>query len=153
MPVTDRLLARLLRDRWFVRAPIGAYRHGFGWLFGSRILMLEHIGRKSGEPRYVCLEVVERPAPDRVVVVSGFGAASQWYQNLAANPVCRVSIGRRRSIPTRARMMSDDEASAALAAYQEKHPQAWERLRGAIEAAVGAPVTALPMVELALSGN
>jgi len=44
--------ARLLRTRAFVRAPIGLFRAGLGWLFGSRILMLEHRGRRSGSRRY-----------------------------------------------------------------------------------------------------
>jgi hypothetical protein len=34
--------------------------------------------------------------------------------------------------------------------YQTVHPKAWERLRGAIETAVGNPVDGLPMVELTL---
>ncbi|QKT08856.1 nitroreductase family deazaflavin-dependent oxidoreductase [Gordonia sp. X0973] len=150
MPITDGLFARLLQNRRFVRAPIAAYRHGFGWLFGSRMLLLEHTGRKSGLPRYVCLEVVERPAADRIVIVSGFGEKAQWYQNLRRHPDCHVSIGGRRDIPARARMMSDDESGAALQDYQRAHPQAWKRLRGAIEAAVGASVDTLPMVELTL---
>jgi hypothetical protein len=34
-----------------MRAPIWIYRAGAGGLFGSRILMIGHIGRKSGAPR------------------------------------------------------------------------------------------------------
>ncbi|MFT4199734.1 nitroreductase family deazaflavin-dependent oxidoreductase [Gordonia sp. (in: high G+C Gram-positive bacteria)] len=122
MSPVDDLFARLLRDRWFVRAPIGAYRHGFGWLFGTRVLMLEHTGRTSGLPRYVCLEVVARPAPDRIVVASGFGDRSQWYRNLRVTPECRVSVGRLRDVPARARMMSDEESAAVLEGYQREHP-------------------------------
>src|SRR5690606_12262413 len=59
--------ARVLRTRSLVRAPIALYKAGLGWLLGSRILMLEHRGRSSGLRRYVCLEVVERPSPDRIV--------------------------------------------------------------------------------------
>ncbi|MGH7735078.1 MAG: nitroreductase family deazaflavin-dependent oxidoreductase, partial [Gemmatimonadales bacterium] len=33
--------AGLLRVRWLVRAPIGLYRARLGFLFGSRLLMLE----------------------------------------------------------------------------------------------------------------
>ena len=67
-----------------VRAPITLYRHGLGWVFGRRVLMLEHTGRRSGQARFVCLEVVERPGPDRVVIVSGFGERAEWYRNLHA---------------------------------------------------------------------
>jgi hypothetical protein len=36
--------ARLLRSRWLMRAPIWLYRARLGFLFRSRMLMLEHIG-------------------------------------------------------------------------------------------------------------
>jgi deazaflavin-dependent oxidoreductase (nitroreductase family) len=144
------LAARALRIRAVVRAPIRLYRHGLGWVFGQRVLMLEHTGRRSGQARFVCLEVVDRPGPDRVVIVSGFGERSDWYRNLRTEPGCFVSTGRLRRIPARARFMTSEEASAALGRYQRAHPGAWDRLRRAIEKAVGHPVGQLPMVELLL---
>jgi len=143
--------ARALRTRWFVRAPIWLYRHGLGRLLGSRILMLEHTGRSSGQPRYVCLEIVERPAAERIVIVSGFGERAQWYRNLRADPHCFVSTGRMRRAPAVARFLTGGEASAALERYQHEHPRDWDMLRGVIEKAVGHPVEALPMVELRVS--
>jgi hypothetical protein len=56
-----------------VRAPVGLYRARLGFLLGSRLLMLEHTGRKSGARRYVVLEVVGHPRPRTYVVASGFG--------------------------------------------------------------------------------
>lgn len=144
-------MARLLRNRRVVRAPISLYRHGLGWLMGSRVLMLEHIGRTSGQLRYVCLEVVERPGPDTVIVVSGFGERAQWYQNLRACPDCHVSLQRRRRVPARARFLADEESADVLERYQRVHPRAWRRLHGAIEHAAGHPVQSLPMVELSLN--
>ncbi len=42
-----------------------------------------------------------------------------------------------------------DEARGVLARYQQEHPQAWKRLRSAIEQSIGRPVTELPpLVEL-----
>ena len=57
--------AGLVRVRWLVRAPIWLYRARLGFLFGERLLMLEHTGRKSGLLRLAVLEIVARPAPDR----------------------------------------------------------------------------------------
>lgn len=51
---TDRLNAlgvRALRTRWLVRAPIWLYRARLGAVLGSRLLMLEHTGRTSGQRR------------------------------------------------------------------------------------------------------
>ena len=103
------LAARALQTRAFVRAPITLYRHGLGWVLGRRVLMLEHTGRRSGKARFVCLEVVDRPGPGRVVIVSGFGERAEWYRNLLADPACFVSAGRQviervsRARPFRAR--------------------------------------------------
>ena len=55
-PLARSLAARaaaLLRVRRFVRAPIAIYRARLGFIFGSRLLMLEHTGRKTGARRYV----------------------------------------------------------------------------------------------------
>ncbi|MGH3594278.1 MAG: nitroreductase family deazaflavin-dependent oxidoreductase, partial [Pseudonocardiaceae bacterium] len=65
--------ARLLSNRRLVRAPIWLYRARLGFLFGSRMLLLEHVGRKTGARRYVVLEVVGHPTPGTYVVASGFG--------------------------------------------------------------------------------
>ncbi|WP_035759197.1 nitroreductase family deazaflavin-dependent oxidoreductase [Granulicoccus phenolivorans] len=130
------------------RAPIALYRRGLGFVFGERLLMLEHRGRVSGEPRQVVLEVVGHPSANVLVVASGFGPTAQWYQNLQHEPKCRVSIGWRRDSPALARMMDPDEARGVLARYQQEHPQAWKRLRSAIEQSIGRPVTELPLVEL-----
>ena len=151
MDVVGTVMAKVLTTRSLVRAPITLYRNGFGWLLGSRMLMLEHVGRTTGEPRYVCLEVVRRPSPDVVVIVSGFGERAQWYRNLRATPRCHVSIGRQRRRPANARLMDEAESAQALAAYQQEHPKAWARLRSAIEQAVQHPVEGLPMVELTLA--
>jgi len=141
----------VLRNRALVRAPIRLYRAGFGWVLGSRVLMLEHRGRNSGLPRYVCLEIVERPAPDRLVIVSGFGARAEWYRNLKATPACFVSTGALRRAPASARFLDDAETDAATDRYRLAHPRLWKRLRAAIEQATGRPVERLPMVELRLA--
>lgn len=146
------LAARMLRTRWLVRAPVALYRLGLGRLLGRRILMLEHVGRTSGEPRYVCLEIIEHPAADRFVIVSGFGERAQWYRNLRAEPRCFVSTGRARRAPALARLMTSEESATTLDRYRVLHPRNWEVLRGAIEKAIGRPVTELPMVELTLTG-
>lgn len=145
------VVGRLLRTRSVVRAPIGMYRRGLGFLFGHRLLMLEHRGRTSGLPRYVVLEVADRPGPDRYVVPSGFGETAQWYRNVRADPRVRVSIGTRRAVPASARLMSIEECEATLAGYQHRHPLAWRMLKPTLEKALGnADGLLVPMVELTL---
>ena len=74
--------------------------------------MLEHRGRSCGLRRYAVLEVVDRPAPDIYVNVSGFGfgfgfgEASQWYRNLLADPHVRISVGWRRNADAVAKLLA-----------------------------------------------
>ena len=144
--------ARALRTRGLVRAPILIYRAGLGFLFGGRLLMMQHRGRTSGAARYVVLEVVDHPAADEYVIVSGFGTRAQWYRNIEAEPAVRIWVGLRRGVPARATAMSETESAAALDHYIQEHPKAWENLRAVIERATGAPVGTLPMVRLRLRG-
>ncbi|WP_225729338.1 MULTISPECIES: nitroreductase family deazaflavin-dependent oxidoreductase [unclassified Nocardia] len=143
-----RFGAHALSTRWMVRAPIGIYRAGMGFVFGRRMLMLEHLGRRSGKRRYVVLEVVDRPAPGEYIIVSGFGAGAQWYRNILAHPGVRVWVGFRRAASATATPMSEPDSIAALEYYSQRHPRMWKHLRAAIERATGRPVGVLPMVRL-----
>ncbi|MGB3301312.1 MAG: nitroreductase family deazaflavin-dependent oxidoreductase [Gordonia sp. (in: high G+C Gram-positive bacteria)] len=143
--------AKALRTRWFVRMPIPLMRAGFGFLFGGRLLLLEHTGRKSGRERFVALEAVDRPTKDRVIIASGFGEKSQWYQNLQANPNCRVWIGFLRNRAATARTLPAEEASAIVERYRVKYPKAYDKLAGVIEDATGRSIEAIPYVELVLA--
>lgn len=150
-PRSARLAGRLLRTRWLARAPIRLYRLGLGWLFGNRLLLLEHHGRTSGLRRYTVLEVVDR-GPGWWVVAAGFGERAQWYRNISANAAVRVSVGGRSRIPAAARRLSDAEAAAALLRYRTRHPRTWNRLAPVFEETLGARIdeagTSLPLVAL-----
>lgn len=141
---------RILRTRWLVRAPIALFRAGLGFLFGGRLLLLEHTGRTSGLTRYVVLEVVSRPAPGTFVVASGFGDRAQWYRNVVAHPGVRLRWSMRPAVPAVAHPLTLDESSAIIAAYVAEHPRAWASLNPVFEATLGAPVegphAALPLV-------
>jgi deazaflavin-dependent oxidoreductase (nitroreductase family) len=154
-PVQNRLVrvvAGLLRVRWLMRAPIWIYRARLGAVFGVRLLMLEHVGRKSGRRRHVVLEVVDRPEPGTYVVVSGFGEGAQWYRNVEADPHVRVYLRSHRPVAAEARPLSAEESGAALRRYASAHPRAWSSLRPVLEHTLGTPIdedgTELPMLAL-----
>lgn len=145
---------RLLRSRRLMRAPIWLYRARLGGLLGGRLLMLEHLGRKTGVRRRVVLEVIDHPTADSYVVASGFGDRAQWFRNITADPRVRVYAGSRRPAPASARVLDQSEADRALGAYIERHPRSWEQFSAVLEQTLGQPVTAtntpLPLVELRL---
>lgn len=146
--------ARLLRLRPLVRAPIWIYRARAGALFGDRTLMLEHVGRNSGQRRYVVLEIVDRPTPDTYVVPSGFGRKAQWFRNIEADPRVRVYVRSHTPAPATTRILSRAEVDRVLATYRARHPRAWGQFKRMLEETLGAPITdtdaPLPMVELRL---
>jgi deazaflavin-dependent oxidoreductase (nitroreductase family) len=138
--------------RWLVRLPIWVFRARLGGLFGGRLLMLEHVGRRSGRARHVVLEVVDAPAPHRFVVVSGFGSAAQWLKNVQAHPSVRLWIKSHEPVAATASMLTSEQASEALGAYRRAHPRAWRALRPVLEGTLGVPIDEerpmLPMVAL-----
>ena len=115
------------------------------------MLLLEHIGRKSGAQRYAVLEVVDRPAADEYVIVSGFGDKAQWYRNVLANPRVRVSVGWRRDVPAIATPLTSEAVDQTLDRYAEQHPRTWAALRDAMATAMDSPDLRLPMMRLELS--
>lgn len=154
MTTIGDLGARLLRNRRLVRIPIWLYQARAGALMGSRMLMLEHIGRTSGQRRYAVLEVVDHPSAKTYVVASGFGTKAQWFRNICANPNVRVQIGSRPLATGIARVLDQQAADQALDTYRTRHPKQWEQFRQVVEKTLGQSIgdrdIPLPMVELRL---
>lgn len=110
--------------RWFMRMPITLYRLGLGGLMGGRFLLLNHVGRKSGLPRQVVLEVVNHDAATGVfTVASGFGTASDWYRNLQATPDVTIQVRRKRMAVT-AHFLSQAEGGERMMDYARRYPRA-----------------------------
>lgn len=152
--VWARIGGRVLANQRLMRAPIWLYRARLGFLFGSRLLMLEHVGRRSGARRYVVLEVIGRPAPDIYLVASGFGEKAQWFRNVQAHPRVRVSVAGRPPRGATARDLAPAEAETVLGAYARRNPRAWNLFRPILDVTLGGAEgnssTSPPIVELRL---
>jgi deazaflavin-dependent oxidoreductase (nitroreductase family) len=146
----------LLGNRRLMRAPLWLYRARLGFVFGSRMLMLEHVGRRTGARRRVVLEVVGHPTTDTWVVASGFGERSQWYRNVMAEPRVRVAVGARAPRPALARRLAPAEADVVLADYIARHRRGWTRFKAVLEVTLGTAITEhdtnLPMIAFQLTG-
>lgn len=108
------------------RLPVYLYRYRLGWLLGGRFLLINHVGRKSGLPREAVVEVVERVG-DSVIVAAGYGAQTQWYQNLRARPEIVVQIGRKKQ-PVTAEFISPEDGEEIMVRYWNNNPKATGRL-------------------------
>jgi hypothetical protein len=74
-------------SRFAFRVPIYLYRLKLGWLFGHRLLLLNHIGRVTGKPRQNVLEVAGHDAADgSYVVASGVGTDRRVVSQHSAEP-------------------------------------------------------------------
>jgi deazaflavin-dependent oxidoreductase (nitroreductase family) len=110
------------------RLPIGLYRIGLGWLFGTRFVLLTHTGRKSGLPRQTMLEVVRyEKASGACIIASGWGFISDWFKNISANPKVFFQVRNKRS-PGIAERLSPDEAGQELLDYAHRYPMAFREL-------------------------
>ena len=105
--------------RFLFRIPIHLYRLRLGWLFGSRLLLLNHVGRVSGKPRQTILEVAERDG-DSYVVASGWGRTAAWYRNILQIPDVTIQVGRR-TIPVAAVPLDQEEGAQVFARYGSRH--------------------------------
>ncbi|MEP7187773.1 MAG: nitroreductase family deazaflavin-dependent oxidoreductase [Roseiflexaceae bacterium] len=120
---SPRGLARLA-----FRLPIWLYRLHLGWLLGDRLLLLTHIGRKSGLPRQTVLEVVRHDrSSDTYIIVSGFGEQVDWFRNIQHNPNVLVQSGTRR-LEAVAVWLPLDVAADELYSYAQRYPRTFRTL-------------------------
>ena len=115
--------------RFLFRLPIRLYQARLGRLLGQRFLLLEHVGRTSGQLRRVVIEVVARddPSGPSWTVASGFGPQSAWYRNLQVTPRTTIQVGAHRHDVV-ARFLSPEEGGELMARYAVRHPKVARRL-------------------------
>ena len=107
---------------WHIfRVPVYLYRWHLGWLFGKRLLLLTHTGRRSGLRRQTVLEVVEyRKDGPEVVVANGFGPNSDWLRNIQAKSDEEVTPGYEHFKASH-RFLGEEEAVAVIRGYEHRN--------------------------------
>ena len=86
----------------------------------GRMLLLDHVGAKSGTLRTTPLLFVE-DGEDLLLIASkgGFPKHPAWYHNLMANPDTTVQVGPERR-PVHARVAAEPRARAPLGARRRR---------------------------------
>ena len=113
-----------------MRSPILIYQMGLGFMLGGRFLMLTHIGRSSGRPKRVVLEVVKSDPESGIYYIgSGWGEKANWFLNIEKTPEVKVQTGNKifDALATR---LSNDEATDILFDYGRRNPKAFRMLAG-----------------------
>lgn len=110
------------------RFPIWLYNVHLGWLLGNRFVLLAHTGRKSGRFRKTVLEVVRyNKTNGEVIVASGWGTKSDWFQNVTVNPKIEICIGNKHSFAIAERLLPEVGAQELLE-YSRRYPLTWREL-------------------------
>lgn len=99
------------------------YRLRLGRFFGHTFLLLSHRGRKSGRVYQTALKVLGYDrATGEVIVLSVYGAATDWMRNIEAGPAVLIQTAGRRYVPSQ-RLLTVDEAFAAAVQFRAQHPR------------------------------
>ncbi|MCH8995113.1 MAG: nitroreductase family deazaflavin-dependent oxidoreductase [Chloroflexi bacterium] len=105
------------------------YRIGLGGLMPARPmlgglmpghLMLTTVGRRSGRPRRVVVDMWRDTATDTYYVASGFGQYADWHRNLRANQEVGVQVGWRR-LRARATTLPEEQAEEWMLGRWRQH--------------------------------
>ncbi|MFN2233053.1 MAG: nitroreductase family deazaflavin-dependent oxidoreductase [Anaerolineales bacterium] len=120
-------------NRLVFKTPLILWRMGLGpilshpVLAGSKMLALTTWGRKSHLPRHTMLSYVQ--LDDQQFVSSGWGARSDWYQNILVDPIVTVQVGGK-AYAAKARRVEDlgefnRLTQAMLQGGGDTHFEAW----------------------------
>lgn len=110
--------------RAFFRFPVYIYKIGLGWILGKRFVLFHHVGRKSGKNYQTVVEVVEiEKETGNVIVVSGYGERTQWYQNLKHMQTTTIQLGNQKS-QVSIEMLSAEAGADIMADYLQHYPKA-----------------------------
>lgn len=102
------------------------YRASGGRLMGSfdgnPVLLLHHVGRRSGEQRVTPLLYL--PDGDELVIVASMGGTPKhpaWFHNLREHPATEAEVGRERRA-VRARVAEPEERARLWPRLVEAYP-------------------------------
>ena len=121
-----RRLARHPIRRFVHRLPLLLERAGLPvptGLFTVDWIVLETVGRRSGRPHVVVLDVIARDHdPDRFYVQPANGAASDWVRNVRHEPRVTARVGGRRFAAV-VRDVTGSEGADAMLRFVRAHPR------------------------------
>ena len=99
------------------KAHVAAFRASGGRIggsaYGAPVLLLHHVGAKSGKKRVAPL--LYMPDGDRMVIVASKGGYTKhpgWFHNLLANPDTTVEVPKKGRVDVRAHKADPDERAA-----------------------------------------
>jgi deazaflavin-dependent oxidoreductase (nitroreductase family) len=115
--------------RLVLRMPLTLFRLGLGDLLNVlRLLILTTRGRKSGQARHVAVEY--RRHGSKIYVISGWGERPDWYQNLLADPLVTIQLGRQSLSALADKVTDPAEALRAVNLFRRDAPTRYDAVLG-----------------------
>lgn len=106
--------------RWAFRAPIPLWRLGLGPLVGRALVLLTTWGRKSRLPRRTVIEY--HALAGTKYAPSAFGARSDWYKNVQADPYVTIQTSDGTECMQAIRVTDDEELVRVYSLFMRRNP-------------------------------
>jgi len=115
--------------RLALRMPMTLFRLGLGDLLNLlRLMILTTRGRKSGQPRHIAIEF--RRHGSTIYIISGWGERPDWYQNLLADPLVTLQLGRHTISALADKVTDPAEALRAVNLFRRDAPARYDAVLG-----------------------
>lgn len=115
--------------RLMLRLPLTFYRLGLGDLLNTiHLMVLTTRGRKSGQVRHTTVEY--RKHGSKIYLVSAWGDKPDWYQNLLADPLATVQLGRKTYTALADPVTDQAEVLRALHLFRRIAPRRYDTVLG-----------------------
>lgn len=107
-------------EKVLYKFPIIAWRLGLGPILGRYIMIITHIGRKTGIPRRTAVEF--HIMNGIKYIPCAFGVKSQWYRNIMANPRVTIQTSEGTEQMTAVRISQDEELISVIEMILDRNP-------------------------------
>lgn len=107
-------------ERWLFRAPIPLWRLGIGPLIGQVMMLVTHVGRKTGQIRRTMIEY--HPRQGVKYAVAAWGEKADWYQNILADPYVTIQTADGTQYVKAERVTDPDELLACYTLFMRRDP-------------------------------
>jgi deazaflavin-dependent oxidoreductase (nitroreductase family) len=92
--------------------------------FGRALVLLHHVGARSGEERVSPVMGLRQDADSWLVAASKAGAPDNpaWFHNLVANPEASIEVPGEGTVPVRAERLHGTDRDAAWERFTQAAP-------------------------------
>lgn len=107
-------------EKILFKLPVLSWRLGLGPIQGRIIMIITHIGRKTGIPRHTAVEF--HTMNGIKYIPCAFGTKSQWYRNIMANPRVTIQTADGTEQMIAVRITQDDELVSVIEMILNRNP-------------------------------